>query len=191
MAGECLIIQVYAHLKVHNYKKHQMKTTAAENLYQLKALLQKISTDMYTEKTEILSGASIGQHIRHVLEFYLLLVSGAFSGTICYDKRNRDIRIEEKPEFAMQIIDRLLSGIDTLDEKQAVKFEADYSTEGERQNEIRSSVGRELAYCIEHSIHHMAIIRTALITLGINEMAGEDFGVAYSTIRYRKKQCAQ
>jgi hypothetical protein len=66
-----------------------MKSIAKENLLQLKELLQVMKKEDFNRKTEILSGSSIGQHIRHILEFYLLLVSGSFSGTISYDKRQR------------------------------------------------------------------------------------------------------
>ncbi len=168
-----------------------MKTTAKENLFQLKELLENISNDHYTSKPDILSGASIGQHIRHILEFYLLLISGSFSGTISYDKRKRDIRIEEDTVFALQTIERLLPGIDTLDEKHPVKLKSDYSTGGDSQSLIDSSVGRELAYCIEHSIHHQALIKAGLVALGAAHITNEFFGVAYSTIRYRNDQCAQ
>jgi uncharacterized damage-inducible protein DinB len=168
-----------------------MKTTAKENLYQLRELLERISNEKYTEKHHILSGSSIGQHIRHILEFYLLLVSGSFSGTISYDKRQRDIQIEEDTTFAVQTIDRLLAGIDSLEENLPVKLKADYSTGGKSHNLINSSVGRELAYCMEHSIHHQALIKAGLIALGIEDITNEHFGVAYSTIRYRNNQCAQ
>ena len=168
-----------------------MKSVAKENLLQIKDLLGNITEVNYTAKLEVLSDASIGQHVRHILEFYILLVSGSFSGTISYDKRERDIRIENNPEFASQTIDRLLKGIDTLDTNLSVKLEADYTKDGNNQNLINSSVGRELAYCIEHSIHHQALIKAGLIALGLGSVTDEHFGVAYSTIRYRKDQCAQ
>lgn len=168
-----------------------MKTVAKENLLQLKDLLLQIGQEHFTEKSAILSDSTIGQHIRHILEFYLLLVSGSFSGTISYDKRERDKRIENDPEFAAQTVDLLFAGIDTLDNGLQVKFEGDYSKSGDAQNVIFSSVGRELAYCIEHSIHHQAIIKAGLISMGLAHLADEHFGVAYSTIRYRKEKCAQ
>jgi uncharacterized damage-inducible protein DinB len=125
------------------------------------------------------------------LEFYLLLVSGSFSGVISYDKRQRDKEIEVNPAFAIETIERLLKGLETLDLKQAVKFEGDFTTDGSQDNFTESSVGRELAYCIEHSIHHQAIIKAGLIDLGLSSITCENFGVAYSTIRYRENQCAQ
>ncbi len=168
-----------------------MKNVAKENLMQLKELLGKITTEHYTETTEILSGSSIGQHIRHIIEFYLLLVSGSFSGVISYDKRQRDRQIEESTEFAVETINRLIKGLDTLDLNQPVKLEGDFTKDGSDDNSVASSVGRELAYCIEHSVHHQALIKAGLHGLGLSEPDGENFGVACSTIRYRKNQCAQ
>jgi len=168
-----------------------MKKTAKENLLQLRNLLQKINKSKYSEKPEIFYGANIGQHIRHILEFYLLLVSGSSSGTISYDKRERDTRIENDREFAINTIDRLLTEIDKLVENMEVQFEADYSVKGASQNLINSSVSRELAYCIEHSIHHQALIKAGLIAMGLKDLTDENFGVAYSTIRYRNNTCAQ
>ena len=168
-----------------------MKTTAKENLMQLTDLLNSISESDYTKETDVLSGATIGQHIRHILEFYLLLVSGSFTGTICYDKRERDIRIENDLSFARGKVEKLFSGMDTLIEEEAVNLEADYTIEGNAENKIISSVGRELAYCIEHSIHHQAIIKAGLIAMGLSAITDKHFGVAYSTIRYRNNSCVQ
>lgn len=168
-----------------------MKKSAEENLNQLEDLVSTIGTGNYKRKSDILSGSTIGQHIRHILEFYLLLVSGSFSGTISYDKRERDLRIENDPEFAAKTIKRLLAGIETLEESQSINFDADYSNSGSMQNNLLSSVGRELAYCIEHSIHHQAMIKAGLIDLGMAHMVDENFGVAYSTIRYLNDTCAQ
>lgn len=168
-----------------------MKSIAKENLLQLKELLQVMKKEDFNRKTEILSGSSIGQHIRHILEFYLLLVSGSFSGTISYDKRQRDKRIEEEPRFAIETINRLITGVDTLDENQLVKFEGDFTEDGSADHFVHSSVGRELAYCIEHSIHHQAIIKAGLIAMGLSTLTDENFGVAYSTIRFRNDKCAQ
>lgn len=168
-----------------------MKKVAHENLLQLKDLLRNINTNDYTRKTDILSGSTVGQHMRHILEFYLLLISGSFSGVISYDKRQRDRQIEESTEFAAETVNRLLKGIETLDLNQEVKFEGDFTTDGSQDNFTASSVGRELAYCIEHSIHHQAIIKAGLIAMGLAGLTDGHFGVAYSTIRYRENKCAQ
>lgn len=154
-------------------------------------LVEVIGIEHYNTESEILSGATIGQHIRHILEFYLLLLSGSFTGSINYDKHKRDLRIETDPAFATSVIQRFLAGLDTLEEGQIIDFEADYSTMGSSGKRIVSSVGRELAYCIEHSVHHQAIIKAGLIDLQLTDLVDDQFGVAYSTISYRNKSCAQ
>jgi hypothetical protein len=168
-----------------------MKQPAKKNLEQIKLLLNSIENKDYTRKSEILSGSTIGQHVRHILEFYLLLISGTFSGTISYDKRERDIRIETDTKIARDIVEKLLKGIDTLDVKQPLIFEGDFTVEGASQTKIQSSAGRELVYCVEHSIHHQAIIKAGLISMGLSNLADGQFGVAYSTIRYRDQKCVQ
>lgn len=162
-----------------------MRNVAKENLKQIESLLNTLSKPDYVKKPEILSGASIGQHVRHILEFYLLLVSGSFTGTISYDKRERDKRLEIDPEFALNLIENLFSGLDTVSVEEKIILEADYTSEGHNEIEIVSTVGRELAYCIEHSIHHQAIIKAGLIAMGLADVTDANFGVAYSTIRYR------
>ena len=55
--------------------------------------------------------------------------------------------------------------------------------------EIESNYNRELLYNLEHCIHHQALIKVAIIQSATIEI-DENFGVARSTIEYRK-QCAQ
>jgi hypothetical protein len=54
---------------------------------------------------------------------------------------------------------------------------------------IPSNYYREIAYNLEHTIHHMALIRVGINEVSMIELP-QDFGVAYSTIKYRQ-QCAQ
>ncbi|MBS0011850.1 MAG: DinB family protein [Bacteroidales bacterium] len=165
-----------------------MKKAAKENLEQLYDLLLKIPEETYKAKPEVLYGSSVGQHMRHILEFYLLMISGSIEGVISYDRRQRDLRIENQTAYAAQIISKIMKSLDLLREDDPVLFEADYTSDESGRNIIKSSVGRELAYCIEHSIHHQALIKAGLIVMGMSGLADEDFGVAYSTIRYRDKE---
>lgn len=168
-----------------------MIETAKNNLNQLSSLLEKLNSDNYSARPEVLFGASIGEHYRHILEFYLLLVSCSFTGVISYDRRERDVRIAQNTAFAIETIDRIIVGLHTIDLNSPVTMEADYSSEGTQNNKITTSVGRELAYCIEHSIHHQAIIKAGLIAIDCKQLVDEQFGVAYSTIRYRNNSCVQ
>jgi anionic cell wall polymer biosynthesis LytR-Cps2A-Psr (LCP) family protein len=54
---------------------------------------------------------------------------------------------------------------------------------------IESNYNRELLYNLEHCIHHQALIKVAVLQMKYLQI-DENFGVARSTIEYRK-QCAQ
>jgi len=53
---------------------------------------------------------------------------------------------------------------------------------------IETNVGRELAYCVGHAVHHYAIIRLICSHLGI--VVPEEFGIAPSTLKYRSSLVA-
>ena len=54
---------------------------------------------------------------------------------------------------------------------------------------IETNYYREVAYNLEHTIHHMALIRVGITEISTIQLP-DDFGVASSTVKYRK-QCAQ
>jgi hypothetical protein len=68
-------------------------------------------------------------------------------------------------------------------------MEAEDYEDGSAAVVIPTNYFREIAYNLEHTVHHMALIR-----VGVNEVSTvqlpQEFGVAYSTIKYRK-ECAQ
>jgi uncharacterized damage-inducible protein DinB len=61
---------------------------------------------------------------------------------------------------------------------------------GDAQLDVRSSVGRELAYVLSHTIHHNAIVNAMVRTLG--GWVPDRFGYALSTVRHLEKTaCAR
>ncbi len=154
-------------------------------LNELADVIAQMSNEEYSMCSVNLSGATIGQHTRHIIELYQCLFNGYQSGIVNYEKRKRDIRIETDRDVAVHCIDDILS--DIYKEDKHVILEAVFG--GEAIISVASSYNRELIYNLEHAIHHMALIR-----VGIQELTSislsERFGVAPSTIEYRTK-CAQ
>ena len=167
-----------------------MKNVITNNLNQLAEFIERIPDEKYVQKINVLSGSSIGQHMRHILEFYIALLNSQ-SDTINYDNRERDKIIENCTETALATTKHLLKLVPNLNEQLSLNYTADFTSDGDNELKITSSFGRELAYCLEHSIHHQALIKAALIELNLKHLVEDDFGVAYSTIRYNKKVCAQ
>ncbi len=154
---------------------------------QLNEVLGCLSEQQYTFPSENLSGETIGRHMRHIIELYQCLMCGYDNGIVCYDQRKRDITIETNKELAVQLLADIFSAIDR--ENKEMILETWHGDTNPSIVSLNTNYYRELMYNLEHSVHHMALIRVGLKELS-TEQVSEDFGVASSTIRY-KQQCAQ
>ena len=161
-----------------------------ENLQQIRTLITSFQEEQYQYKSQLLSDTSIGQHVRHILEFYLCLLNGVSRGLVNYDDRNRDLELEQNPSFALAFIDKLCIDIQALNPDQELQLAGNFSSEVKTINAIKTSINRELAYCLEHSIHHQALIKIGLIEQKMDHLINDSFGIAPATIRYRQ-ECAQ
>lgn len=164
-----------------------LKRPIEDVFIQLSDALEKLSDEQYTRPSRILFKATIGQHVRHIIELFQCLENGYTEGVVNYEKRKRDYRIETDKEFAGHLLRSLFRQISRPNK--AITLEAEDYNESLETVRIPSNYYREIAYNLEHTIHHMALIR-----VGINEVADitlpDEFGVAYSTIKYRQL-CAQ
>ena len=152
-------------------------------LYELCNLLEQLTNDDYSQPCLALSNSSIGEHTRHSIEMFQCLEFQYESGVVNYDNRQRDKKIEIDTNFA---IDALKTVIENLN-KPNKKIVLHQIIDGEELN-IESNYDRELLYNLEHCIHHQALIKVAVLQ-NKNINIDADFGVARSTIEYRK-QCA-
>lgn len=164
----------------------QLKKTGQVILQQIFDLTNQLSDSEYAAELELLNGNSIGKHVRHVVEFFELFVDGASIGLINYDQREHTPLYETSTEATLQKIDELRKEVDRISHGGEVLLEVSYGATNEDSVKIKSSVERELAYNIEHAIHHMAIIKIAIQTIFPSIKLAENFGVAYSTVRYQK-----
>lgn len=152
-------------------------------LHELSGLLSKLSNAEYTNPCHGLSGATIGEHTRHIIELFQCLNSQYESGTINYDLRKRDYTIQTDTATAALAIENTLLAL----EKPNKNLELQQTFDDEKIG-IATNYFRELAYNLEHCIHHQALIKVAVLQIGLP--VDENFGVARSTIAYRQ-ECAQ
>lgn len=164
-----------------------LKKPIEDVFIQLTDLLEKLNDAEYTKPSMILFRATIGQHVRHIIELFQCLDQGYADGVVNYEKRKRDYRIETDRDFAASQLRKIHRGM--ARSNKAITLEAEDYNEVVETVRIPSNYYREIAYNLEHTIHHMALIR-----VGVNEVSDlrlpEEFGVAYSTIKYRQL-CAQ
>ncbi len=161
---------------------------AVNNVFvQLSATLDQLTQEQYVQPCQALLNATIGQHLRHIIELFQCLENGYDEGYVNYEKRKRDIVLESDKEFATALLSEIHRGLDRPNK--VLNLEACYEEDANNPIVISTNFYREIAYNLEHTIHHMALIR-----VGINEVAQislpAEFGVASSTIKYRK-ECAQ
>ena len=154
------------------------------NIEQNIALLNQINDEVLTTHYKVLGQSTIGQHLRHIIEFYNCLLDGYTSKTINYDNRKSELAIENNTIIAIQKLKHIVLNLDkpdsTLNLMQPCVL-------GEQI--ITTTYYRELLHNLEHSIHHQAIIKIALLN-NTSIILPSHFGVAPSTIEHQTK-CAQ
>jgi len=161
---------------------------AIQNIFvQLSESIRELTDEEYIHPSDILFNATIGQHVRHVVELFLELEKGYENGRVNYDKRKRDYTIETDKNVAIELLHQIYLRLNRFDKN--LLLEASYDENSTDTVLISTNYFRELMYNLEHTVHHMALIR-----VGINEVSSvivpDDFGVASSTVKY-KKLCAQ
>ena len=160
-----------------------LQQTNVEIIDQLIDLLNSIESTVYTNALQPLHHGTVGQHVRHITEFYLCALMGCNNGVVDYDARERNLLIEIDKNYTIEILEKVKHQLKDSE------FDCNLLLKSKLGNdktlEISSSFFRELLYLIEHTVHHLAIIK-----IGLNEVypeikIPENFGVAHSTLRYR------
>ena len=164
-----------------------LKQPITNLLDQLYSVLYQLTNAQFTQPVTVLSGATIGQHTRHILEFYIELNKGYCSGSVDYDQRERNPAIENGKYTAMEQLQDIMESLGQSDKE--LLLMVNYNDAGAHPTSIGTNYYRELVYNLEHTVHHMALIR-----IGINAVAEIEipagFGIAASTLKFRQA-CAQ
>ena len=155
----------------------------------LTSFLQQLSLEDYSFKMNALQGASVGQHVRHILDFYSNLSLAGSLKFIDYHNRNRNSILETDQQVVIHTIKSLFGQLRDMDEGLPLEVFTDFQS-GELQSRtpVKTSFAREAMYCFEHAIHHMAMIRIGVsVTFPQIEM-DKNFGVAPSTVHFHETQ---
>ena len=165
----------------------QLQQTVKNVFVQLSESLHQLTDEQYVQPSKTLFNATIGQHVRHIIELFICLENGYNRGEVNYEKRKRDLAIESNRDFANELLQKIYTGLKKPNKK--LLLESNYDEDSAEGITVTTNYYREIIYNLEHTVHHMALIR-----VGINEISTievpDGFGVASSTIKYRKA-CAQ
>jgi uncharacterized damage-inducible protein DinB len=157
-------------------------------LLQGKDLLENLSQEEFLAPHPLGNGASVGAHYRHCLDHFRQLAAGVEIGTVDYDARARDSRLETDRHAALAATEALRSSackLRRLGEEDPLEVRCGVTYEGEEAGSASSTLGREMMFCISHAIHHYALI--AILLRSSQKNVPEGFGVAPSTMRYRER----
>lgn len=170
----------------------ELQRVSKEILDQLISATNQLNGNRFSQSLEVLSGNTVGKHVRHIIEFFDLMMLGKEAGFVNYDQRSHDKVIETNAELAVEKMNSLKQEIESLDNDFSLTLKVNYCNDQSAQQTLKSSFFRELQYNIEHAIHHMAIIKIAISSSFKDVELPANFGVAYSTVRYQKElECAQ
>jgi len=160
-------------------------------LQSLLRFLEQIDQPTYSKPLDVFNGSSLGGHTRHIIEFYHCLIKNYNKGIINYDLRERDKNIENDPELAAVAIQNIITELNKINLNDTIELHMSYDTQNNVVDTVISNVKREVVYNLEHTIHHMALIKIGVNVAASHIVLESEFGVAPSTIKFHQNQCAQ
>jgi hypothetical protein len=165
----------------------QLTEACNDILGQLSDAVKQLTEKEFTKPSETLSGSSVGQHLRHTLEFFICLEKGCEIGLINYDKRDHDKLVENDKDVALLTIDRIRQFILHQSINKPLLLEVGYDSTCDENVSLQTNYFRELTYNIEHAVHHMAIMKIGIREVAPHTLIPDNFGVAASTLRFRSE----
>lgn len=164
-----------------------IREQTSQILHQVAELVGQLSNEQYIQSMPVLTDNSVGKHIRHIVVFYQCLLNGVSAGQIDYDKRERNLLLETDRNYALHAIREITNATEIIHDN-SLTLNMAY---GDGICTVNTSIFRELAYNIEHVIHHLAIIKIGIKTHYAEFSLPENLGVAYPTIKYQQQQVAK
>lgn len=150
----------------------------------LRNLLTSIDNQQFTHCINHLGKASIGAHTRHIIELVQCAINGYANDRVDYINRQRDMTLEQDKQSALLALANIATTFDLADKSLLLVTE---EVEGAAPVQVTTTYYREIVYNTEHTIHHLALIKVALIEMGLS-IVSDDFGMAKSTLKYKAAQ---
>jgi hypothetical protein len=175
-------ITLVADRQTQNHDLSQPVETLSALLDDLGSLLSTMDSDAYAAVSVPGVSGSIGRHVRHALDHVAAFLEAGSASIVDYDRRQRGGLVESDPAEALSTICRLQRGLGMMarrpqDEHLRVRTQLD--TEGGSITNW-STLGREVAFVISHTIHHQALI-AVLVASADDVLLPPRFGLAPST----------
>lgn len=124
---------------------------------------------------------AVGPHLRHCVDHFSLLLGGWRTGSVNYDERPRDPRLEQDPVALGRALGEIAGSLAALSSGDLSRplIVAQSATPGRPPVSSPSRLDRELVFLSGHAIHHIAIM--VLIARAAGVAIPAQLGVAFST----------
>jgi hypothetical protein len=150
-------------------------------LEQLRDVITLLPAALYVARPAARVSGSAGEHVRHCLDHVASMLTAVAGEPLCYDRRRRGTTVEIDPVAAVSEIERQLACLDRLPNialDRPIVLSAVLDPCGSAVP-MRSTLGRELAFVLLHTVHHCALIAVLLEWQGWR--VPHDFGMAPAT----------
>jgi len=151
---------------------------------QITGLLDQFNPYDYRKPLDEYDGSSIGQHFRHILEFFQCLQQGISDGTVDYAARKRNLLYEDNPALASEAFIVFSEQISQYPDARPIAVYGEFGSDA--RPVFESTVGRELMFIYDHAIHHLAIIKIGLNCHFPQISTEKNLGVSPSTVKSRQ-----
>jgi len=132
-------------------------------------VLVGLDAALYVSRPAPSVSGSIGEHVRHTLDHVAALLASHAAAALSYDRRERGTSVETDPDAGLQEIARLKAALAQSAGRsltEPIQVEAMIAVSGETVR-AWSTLARELAFVLSHTIHHQAMIALLLDRHGI------------------------
>jgi hypothetical protein len=147
----------------------------------MRTMVERLDDVEYAMPAAGRTTGGIGGHVRHCLDHVSALLAASRTGLCAYDRRQRGTDVETSRIAAVDAITEAMIGILDVD---AATLESEVFVETQLDPSgamvvARSSVCREVAFLVSHTIHHNALVAQMLRARGLE--AAPRFGLAPAT----------
>jgi len=154
----------------------------------LNTLINNNNDSDYRKVLSPLFISSAGAHMRHIIDHYLALISGLQLGKIDYDVRERNSKLEQEPQLALDKLAQISNWLNSLvgaDLTRVLTLSTEISVHEKKVQSVPTSLARELVFTGSHAVHHYAMI--AQIAQQQKMVLPSNFGIAPATATYLRK----
>ncbi|KAG2077040.1 hypothetical protein BDR04DRAFT_1067516 [Suillus decipiens] len=166
----------------------QLQFVSTTVLQQALDLVENILTsdDQLTAESKFLPGSTIGKHLRHARDHFILLiecVSGPTPHIFSYDTRIRNRPMENNLSEARAALKQVISRVEEVVPTVNLDLPLTLNAVTPFMQTFETTFGRELWFAGLHAVHHWSMVRVIAGELDIK--LNDDFGFAPSTLVYK------